>query len=98
MSPERIAELRAVPRPSFTNDMRAELLDEIERLQALIASRPPTHVLHCEAGKWSAAHPIDCAVHDCAVVNEDIAYDVLLEFGEGVYEHDPATGVWMATA
>lgn len=32
MTPERIAELRAIPRPSFTNDMRAEMLDEIERL------------------------------------------------------------------
>lgn len=71
-----------------------EALDEIDRLSALVASRPPTHELRLEAFDWHGTHPIECPVAGCAVIDVGVADAMYDEFGPGDFVHDPATGTW----
>lgn len=98
MTPERLAELEATPRPAFTNAMRRELIDEVRRLHQYAAGRPPTHVLKVEADAWHCQHPIECNALECGLVDGESAYEVLRESGVGTYAHDPDTGLWIRFA
>lgn len=85
MTSERLAELEAMPRASFTNGMRAELIAEVRRLHALVATRPPTHTLTLGPDGWTAEHPMTCRPSTCSLPLAELAAALFDEQGEGFY-------------
>ena len=83
MTPERISDLRSVARYGEPASFLAEALDEIDRLTALIATRPSRHRIRLSTDEWACVHPIDCDL-TCRLVTHEIASMLLDEHGADV--------------
>ena len=87
MTPERLAFLRHFVKASPIAAKSAylvEALDEIDRLNALIATRPSRHRIRLNVNEWHCAHPIDCNPLTCGVATSEIASTLFDEHGADV--------------
>lgn len=108
MTPERIAELRgtvAAIRDPFCDGsplrlagFLGEALDEIDRLNKLIATRPVRHRIRLNTDEWHCAHPIGCNPVTCRTVTHEIASMLREEYGPDVTVELTDDDEWVVVA